>query len=277
MNPGLNLALPPASVDYRHTQLGSVVTKYGETRGFEVRRSQDGWYVELTSSGEVVSRICGFRFDLNSSASAALAKSKTGASEALAWHEVPCIRHSREVPTVQGRWVTKPDSGTGGRDIGFHVDTHSALARFEQLQGKLDLVFSPWEDLVNEYRVVVLDGEVLLIYRKSGVLWGESGGRLHNLGLGAVPTELAGGDDDAIRLSALARQAAHALGLRVVCVDIVQPESGPIKVLEVNDGIMLEHFAAYSSEYRARAVGCYTQILNRAVSEQDQGRELHRG
>ena len=90
----------------------------------------------------------------------------------------------------------------------------------------------------------------------------------HNLGQGAVPEVLERekdpGEWDA--LEALAVRAAKALGIRFASVDVIEEEAaGDKKVLEVNCGVMLEHFSGCSGEYYQRAKEIYREAVKKSL------------
>lgn len=90
----------------------------------------------------------------------------------------------------------------------------------------------------------------------------------HNLGQGAVPEVLERekdpGEWDA--LEALAVRVTKALGIRFASVDVIEEEAtGDKKVLEVNCGVMLEHFSGCSGEYYQRAKEIYREAVKKSL------------
>ncbi|TAK37122.1 MAG: hypothetical protein EPO30_11115 [Lysobacteraceae bacterium] len=116
---------------------------------------------------------------------------------------------------------------------------------------------APYVNIVSETRVILLDGECLLAYKKEAV--DANGLKMFNLGLGARAIDIVPDDE----LLQLARVAQSVLGLRLCAVDIVERADGVSQVLEVNDGIMVENYARQSDANKQRALGIYAQIVDR--------------
>jgi glutathione synthase/RimK-type ligase-like ATP-grasp enzyme len=90
----------------------------------------------------------------------------------------------------------------------------------------------------------------------------------HNLGHGGRADVLDPSSDANLASAALAKAAAVAVDLRFGSVDVVEPEDGgaPL-IMEVNAGVMLEHFGQGNAERRTQALAIYTAALNRALGE----------
>ncbi|PJK28718.1 ATP-grasp domain-containing protein [Minwuia thermotolerans] len=86
----------------------------------------------------------------------------------------------------------------------------------------------------------------------------------HNLGHGARPKELESSHPTVAANGEIALRAAEAVGLRFGSVDIAEAVDGVPAVMEINAGVMLEHFARAGAERRARAVEIYQAALARA-------------
>jgi ribosomal protein S6--L-glutamate ligase len=156
-----------------------------------------------------------------------------------------------------GPFVLKPLDGTGGRDVRKVADVAEAETIVQET-GELVWAASPLQDIAAEYRVIMLDGTPLVMYNKTRPVT-EQGLRYFNLGKGAVPADILT-EDTRTALEALARQACAALGLRLASVDIVRVED-VLRVLEVNDGIMMENYARHSEQYKKNAALAYGAIV----------------
>ena len=196
--------------------------------------------------------------------------------------------------------VVKPNAGTGGDGV-YKVSTPLALeqAAHTLFQRERALALSPFYADSDEYRLVVLDGACLLGYGKTrphllgdGVRTvldlladydGEAldlsplASRLrevpapgeavwldwrHNLGQGAAPTALPSAL--APSLEQLALDAARAIGVRFASVDVLVTDS-EARVLEVNAGVMLEHYARHQGEEAVRRIyglACWSERLS---------------
>ena len=102
----------------------------------------------------------------------------------------------------------------------------------------------------------MLDGRVIAAYQKQPVV--HDGLPMFNLGLGAIGVEVVPLDE----VKSLAVNAMNALGLRLAAVDIVVLADGTYKVLEVNDGIMMENYMRQSQTNKKHAETIYGMIID---------------
>jgi glutathione synthase/RimK-type ligase-like ATP-grasp enzyme len=160
------------------TDLGLLVTPLGE-----------GWILRISrSDGSPVGHIHGYSFDLNPAATHAIACDKAATCEVLRATGVPTIEHrlilhpdmARYVPH-RGTWesllaawrewncdaVVKDNAGTGGRGVSrcrTLVQLEQAVYRiFTQTQS---IAISPFIDIEQELRFVMLDGKCEAMYEK---------------------------------------------------------------------------------------------------------------
>jgi glutathione synthase/RimK-type ligase-like ATP-grasp enzyme len=216
-------------------------------------RSQ-GWLVVM-ERGETRRFALGYDIGLNSAMAHRIANDKSATAEMLAFSGIACLPHqlflspklgkdvapegSREAMRAMLRAhpdgvVAKPNEGTSGRSV-FHARTEAELdhAVSEIFASHLSLALSPFVEIAEEVRVILLDGAPLAVYRKERVAdW------RHNLDFGARPILL---DEGAARDAcvAIAIRAAAAIGIRFASVDVVRiGESW--RVLEINSGVMME-------------------------------------
>jgi len=221
---------------------------------------------------------------LNSATSAQIASDKAAAYAVLANNGLPAVPHHifRFLELDLPEWtagvlrfeqlpiVIKPHVESGG------IDVHRA-ASLEELTDVLTamarryraIAVSPYVEIEEEYRVVVLDDQVEFCYRKvrrpgTSTMQGRSEWR-HNLRLGATP-ELIDHEGAQVRLASLARAAMAGIGLRFAAVDIVAVDH-KLMVLEVNSAVTLEHFSRHSSTYAALAANVYRHALGRCFGE----------
>lgn len=180
--------------------------------------------------------------------------------------------------SCHGAIVLKPNAGYNGNDV-FLCNSFSEAIN---VVGKMSfphkcLVMSPYLPIRCEYRVIILDNQGLLVYRKNlahvvgdgystiAQLINQSElnpdlitpskshsyiaeldetillGWQHNLAKGAQ-SEIV--KDIALlrKLTALAAKAATAIGIRFASVDILKLENGLYNVIEINSGVVLEKF-----------------------------------
>lgn len=304
-----------------HTRLlVEVAREYCAARGYGLMELSDGWLLRIKTRS-FTHFIFGYDLGLNSSAAAQLANDKSATFDALQAADIPAIAHvlfhsPRMTPYVSpaGNWrrliglfdawnqdvVLKPHMGTGGDQVS-RARTIRELEEIAQslLSSNRAITVSPFYDFAAEYRVIVLNGEARVIFRKerrfivgdgvstAGALAAEaSAGSTstdlghgldlayvpaagetillewrHNLGHGATPVSVEFGADNLIPV--LSKAAVRELGLRFASVDIAA--GAEAKVLEVNSGVMLDLYAQTSGENRGTATKIYEDALDRAL------------
>ena len=149
--------------------------------------------------------------------------------------------------------VMKPLNGTSGHGVGVVYSSDEARV-WINARGIEAWAASPLLDIRREVRVVMLDGDVLLVYEKIPVE--VDGLKMFNLGKGATPQDI----ELPSYVEAIAKNTMQVIGLRLAAVDIVELPGGEFRVLEVNDGFMMEHYARFSQYNRRK-----TQLLYETV------------
>ncbi len=272
------------------------------------------------------SSVYGFNFDINPAGAVLIAGDKAACSSLLANANIPHVEHqlylhprlTRKASSVGSlaiveklaeasnyNVVCKPNQGASGIDVTRVQDRQSFESTLQQAyRFKTGISVSPFYHITAEYRLILLDGALLLAFKKSlPTLKGDgkssikelveeanSSGALtetayqlinaspdallsrvlskgedyqplwkHNLASGAYPFVLS--KEETTPVIELAQNAAHAIGTRLAAVDLILTDNGWL-VLEINSGIMLEHFAGINKEYAARAFNVYKAIVN---------------
>ncbi len=226
----------------------------------------------------------GYQFGLDTASSALLALDKAATDELLRHAAVPAVEHRlvmhpempggeswdgvrRALDSCLADWpagvVCKPNQGTGGRDVRrAHERAELEAAATALLERHRMVSLSPYLPIAAEYRAVVLDGEVLLLYEKVPA----AGEWRHNLELGARPRHVEDGTV-AAELAAIAKAATRALGLRFATVDIIATEvagaGASHRVLEVNSAVMLERYARAAEDGVEQARRIYAAAVER--------------
>jgi glutathione synthase/RimK-type ligase-like ATP-grasp enzyme len=233
----------------------------------EVGVLSGGWVLELRK-GDDTKWVVGYHFDVDGAAATMVAKDKVAAYQALQRGNVPAVAHylarstaSLQVPygSLDGAahnvpYIAKPLQGSGGRRFTLHQTLQDALLAIEATPG--DWTISPAVSIVQEKRIIMLNGDSLLAYIKTKPQQVD-GVWMYNLGHGAQPIDEQANSEELL----LARRAMKACGLRLAAVDIVTLASGDVQVLEVNAGIMMEHYARLSHKHHARAQAVYDAIV----------------
>ena len=294
-----------------------------EEKQISLRSYADEWAWELEKDG-VRNYIFGYQFGLNRAVTASICNDKGMTSELLTRHGIPNVEHICFMPpekaffvSDKGSWaaasallqkygtiVVKNNEGTGGDQV-YLVSNQLELEQAAALlfARGCSMSVSPYEKILEEYRVILLDGEVQVMFSKErqgltgdgehsllelyqnylsegGTARAIPSGDLkkvlspgehyyfewkHNLGRGAgVRLWEASPETEPIR--SLAKQVTDLLGARFVSVDVIRTEEG-IKVLEVNAGVMMENLAGMSEETYRLAKSVYSKAIEKMLSK----------
>lgn len=289
-----------------------------------LRSYADEWAWELEKEGKR-SFIFGYQFGLNKAVVQSICNDKGMTSELLRAHGIPNVEHicfmppekaffvgedgawrgAQELLHRYGRIVVKNNEGTGGDQV-YLVENQLEL---EQAAAHLfarghSMSVSPYVEIRKEYRVIMLDGQVQVIFSKERpgltgdgfrtvrelyqeyLTQAESSAReipakvldrvlgdgetyyfewKHNLGRGATAS-LHTHEPALEPVRQLARQAVKVLGARFVSVDVVETEVG-YEILEINSGVMMENLAGISPECYQLAKDIYRRAILKMLSE----------
>jgi glutathione synthase/RimK-type ligase-like ATP-grasp enzyme len=230
------------------------IARYCAAHGIACEVKSQGWLIVMQRGG--MRRFAfGYDIGLNSAMAHRIANDKSATAEVLEFSGVACIPHTmflspklskhmqpQESPEAMlgllGKHpngvVVKPNEGTSGRFV-LRANSEAELERAAQeiFASHLSLAISPFVEIAQEVRVILLDDDPLVVYRKERISdW------RHNLDFGARPILLEVGEarDACV---AIAVTATRAIGIRFASVDIVSVD-GSWKVLEINSGVMME-------------------------------------
>jgi glutathione synthase/RimK-type ligase-like ATP-grasp enzyme len=242
-----------------------------EHLGVEFTTYSSDWILKLSKAGKTV-WIAGYKSDVNGAAASYLAQDKVGTYEVLRAAGIPAVPHVlvRPVPSeptaiaaLQHKFtdtqvVVKPLNGTGGRGVRRYKHLEDAL-QFIDTAIEPAWAVCPYLDIRLETRLVVLNGEVVLVYEKHQPHL-EHGVKFYNLSHGAHAVTIPN-PDVSQELCRLAVTACEQMNLKLAAVDIVTLANGEQLVLEVNDGFSVEYYARQSAEDRERALKLYETIV----------------
>src|SRR5579871_6578598 len=163
------------------------ICRYCRAHSIACEVKSQGWLVAMERNGQ---RRFAFGYDigLNSAIAHRLANDKSAGSEVLAFAGIPCIPHtmflsprlgthivpeaSRDEMLVLLRThpdglVIKPNEGTSGRSV-FRVtnETEFESAVTEIFSSHLSLAISPYVEIADEIRIILLDDVPRVVYRK---------------------------------------------------------------------------------------------------------------
>jgi glutathione synthase/RimK-type ligase-like ATP-grasp enzyme len=182
---------------------------YCARHGIAIEIRSDGWLVVMQRGAL---RRCAFGYDvgLNSAVAHRIANDKAATSEILVAAGITCVPHilflspeMNEYVSRPGSWaamlamlaehphgvVVKPNEGTTGEQVFMVTDPPALeLAVSKIFASHLSLAISPRVDISDEVRVVVLDGEALIVYGKNRPsITGDGKRSLLELALAATP------------------------------------------------------------------------------------------
>jgi glutathione synthase/RimK-type ligase-like ATP-grasp enzyme len=210
----------------------SAIKKYCLAHGIAIEVRSGGWL--LIMQREAQRRLAfGYDLGLNSAAAHQIANDKAATAEVLALSGVPCISHSlflgpklsahiaesgsrdamsRLLDQHPQGLVVKPNEGTSG-ELVFHVTTRAKLELAVEriFAAYSSLAISPFVEIEDEVRVVLLDDRALIVYSKSRPsIVGDGQHSLRELALAATSAERhasvlqsLAGDFDAAELDAI--------------------------------------------------------------------------
>lgn len=301
---------------YPERQLEKIIKEYCVETGTKFTLGADGWMFTLEKNGKRTF-VMGYKFGLNNTTSSQLCDDKSALSVVLDEIGFPCVLHHyiespnaysrsqrqiyddlEKMLKTYGELVIKPNVGSGGKKV-FRCKTEAELHDLvdNNLSPKQPLGVCKFERVKNEYRVICLNGQVKLVYRKQRpFVVGDGTNNLkslielqldakvetdkelpfetipkkdeivcvswkHNLGLGAK----ADTDVDEIlkpKLMQFALDVANAIDICFASIDIIELETGELKIMEVNSGIMMEKFSASSPENYQKSKQIYSEALS---------------
>jgi glutathione synthase/RimK-type ligase-like ATP-grasp enzyme len=164
------------------------VTGYCAKRAIAVDVRADGWLIVM-QRGARQRFAFGYDVGLNSAVAHRIANDKSAAAEVLSISGIACVPHAlflspemNQYIRARGSWeamlgllsenpqgiVVKPNEGTSGKSV-FRVTSKPALelAVKRIFSSHMGLAISPYLDIEDEVRVVLIDAAPLVVYSKS--------------------------------------------------------------------------------------------------------------
>lgn len=269
-----------------------------EEMNIEISEYSFGLIKQLKRDGKIRSLVR-YKLDLNSGTACDIANDKYATYEILKANKVPIIEHTMIFnPKTRKDYVTaldlqiakalfnkynrkmviKANNSYQGKEV-FLIDEEAMVEKtildiFNRNNDSLSLC--PFENLKNEYRVIVLDNECLFSYKKDKpVIKGDGKKSISdylidlkiekpdkNLDLDYIPKQgeevelnwkfnLSGGatpqkiTDTALKyeIEKIAIQAAKAINIKFASVDIVENTNKELKVMEINATVCMNKFS----------------------------------
>ena len=303
--------------DNHSSNFVKILREIADELKLEIRDYSSDWAFRL-SNGKKQVYIVGYQFPLNSSTAREICQDKALASEILTDMGIPNVVHTfLPAPEIAGYMdtedpeevfrriiltspyaVVKDNYGTGGHRV-YRVRT---LPEFREVMSQLmertrAACISPYYEIDEEYRIVLLQGKPMLTLRKERASVTGDGQRSvkelipeelrdksyirdmeqelllyvpaegekvrlnwkHNLGQGAEGVRVT--DPKLLKkLHPLAKRAAEAVNADFLSVDVIRAD-GKYLVLEMNGGVMMEHFSGQNEECRKIAKRIYKKAV----------------
>lgn len=262
-----------------------IISEIAKENGYIISRAIDNVF-ELKKKNKLV-YLKGKNFGLNSALSSSLSANKGQTFAILKKNNVPAVPHfgiynplkydilfgdqkkrnNLRINEIVKKYglplVIKPAEGSSGEGVVLVSKKREIknIARDYFLKAD-EVVLSPFRTIAHEYRVVVLDGKVELIFDK---IRGKKSDFRHNLCLGATAKIIDPMSPIYKKLERLAKRSAKVLGLNFTSVDIIETEEFGLEVLEVNSIVSLNYFGAESKEKYKIAKEIYKKAFKKAV------------
>lgn len=228
----------------------------------------DDWMLRLSRGPETHFTV-GYGFDINNASGDRIGNDKVAQFILLEDAKIPAIEHHLAKSRTHNKilksvfslpenspYVLKPIEGSGGLGMSLVSNLRKAIDAIESSDDDSEWVISPWYDINNEKRIIILDNEILAAYDKTKPALID-GLKMFNLGQGAIAVNFTPNENERV----MAIKAARACSLRLCSVDIATLESGEQRIMEINSGIMMENYARMSDKHYAKALEVYNKIV----------------
>ncbi len=298
-----------------------IIREICHEKGITIHSFAGEWAFLLQKENNV-QYIYGYQFPLNLGVTQSICNDKAVSSEIMQKNKVACVPHHyfmspeyieyiprggnfEEMMLLLEKYkkvVIKNNEGTGGKDV-YMASCKRELEKivFELFAKNRGISISPYLEIENEYRAIVLDGKIELVFSKERpyvVGDGEStlkqlcakspdfmseGGYIkqslsrwnevisrdekvvlnwkHNLGQGAKPI-VVDTMDFSTKAKNIVQEAIALFHLRFASIDLIISDN-TWKILEINSGVMMENFAEQSSQNFQKAKEIYAKAIDK--------------
>lgn len=277
-------------------------------------------FIMILEKNNQIKTVFGCRFPLNNHGIGEVIDDKYGFHELLKYIKVPVaeivpIFENTNIKTVLDYFyrhnsmvVLKPNDGAMGNDVYKVTDEDDLLSKVEYLKNKNHIVcLSPYYDIKTEYRVIVLNGHIELLYgKRKPIIVGNGKMNIKELllefnhdyyssdenikelsiDLNNVPKlgeiievsfkfNLSGGaqikdvfDDELIKkLETMALNVCNKLDITFASVDIIETVANELLILEVNSGVGISQFTKLHKDGKVIAKNIYSKAIDMMFDE----------
>lgn len=294
-----------------------VLTKICDEEKISLEKYCDGYCFKLSKNNNFTF-IYDNIFELNSASTYKILKDKSAVFEILTNNNIPSVEHffymqnsnsnteiinslNNKLKTYKNL-VLKYNEGMSGNDVYLINNSQDLQTKAEYILKKFNsLTASPFYNIEHEYRVIILNGEVKIVFDKIrpyvigdgkntikqltsqkyknnikpdksidlNIIPGASQKVIlswrHNLNFGAIP-EIISDKNLLNKLENIAKQASQVLKIRFASVDIIETTDKKLKVLEINGSVTMGKFASFSKSNYDKAKDIYKEALLTALN-----------
>ena len=285
-------------------------------KGIELFDISYDWITLLKKNG-IEKKMVNGKFFLNPRISVELAKDKYSTYELLKYHGIPILEHqvlfnSELMPDVERinrnyeclnekKQVLKSNTSSQGIDVFVSEKKEEKKMLVEDMfKREIEaVVVTDYEEIEFEYRVIVLEGEVVYVYKKQKpFVIGDGTSNLreliernlkylvepvsnldlekipvkgekvtvgwkHNLSNGAVPELITQEDGYVQEVERLALEVGKILGLRFASIDVSVTNENKVYVMEANSNVCLTKFCEILPNGYEIVKNIYRKVLER--------------
>ncbi len=289
-------------------KFNKIIAEICEENKIKYQTISDNWAYVLEKDNKI-SYILGYSFNLNNQALAGILNDKYAFYELLKVYNFPIIKHhlffrnykEQDIKDLfskyQGRVVVKSNYGTKGEEVFYADNLNYLLAKVKELLiVNFSISICPFYEIKAEYRVVVLDNKVKLIYgKKKPIVTGDGIKTIKDLlldfnyqyfsklNLESLTQVLPKGEEYAYnwqfnlsqgailffvkekdkleKLETMALDIASKINLRLGAIDIIETYDNEFLVMEANSGIMFDNFIELAPNGYEKAKAIYEEAI----------------
>ena len=287
----------------------SIIKNICQEKNIEFNLVSQDWIMVLKKEN-TTRYISGYKFSLNNQASSIICDDKYALYETLKLLNIPIIEHKIVFKDYDKEdiisffkkhnndLVVKTNDGTCGLNI-YHITTINDLFKYidKLLITNLSISICPFYKIKNEYRTIILNGNVELFYgKKRPIVYGDGIKSIkellcefnydyfknivdskldiilnkgeeyiydwrHNLSNGSIPFE---NIDINLKnkIQTIAKKAFNSLNLKFASVDIIELETNELLILEINSGVMIDKYAKYTKNGEEICKKIYSKAID---------------
>ena len=268
------------------------------------------WIVILQKEDKI-RYIVGYKFPLNNQAVGKICDDKYALYEIVRQFDIPIVEHyivfkkydKEKIIEYCKKYnfniVIKNNLGTCGNDMYHTTDRKDFFDKLDELLSKnYSVSLSPYYDIKTEYRTIILNDKVELVYgKKRPIVIGNGKSTIYellcdfnkkyfrtinnkddlkevlklneqyeynwqfNLSKGAMPF-LVEDKTKEKKIKEMAKRISTMLGTAFASIDIIELKDGSLLMLEANSGVMIDNFSENIENGKVIAKNIYNKVLD---------------